>query len=164
MTRHALISGLLWTATSLAAPPAMEPLAPLAGHCWEGTFEGSEASDRHCFEWLPGGHFLRDRHTVRTGGEPYHGETIHAVEGDSGQLTYTYYNSLGGISHGTISTGETADSLHAEERHVARDGTVTQYRSSLTFDEDGRGYRVRSERRTDEGWKAVREIHYRRIE
>lgn len=164
MIRQALLFTLLWAGTGFAKPPAMEPLAPLAGHCWEGTFEGTEATDRHCFEWLPGGHFLRDTHTVRSGGEPYHGETIYAVEGTSGQLTFTYYNSLGGISRGSISNGSESDALHAEERHVARDGAVKQFRSSLTFDEDGRGYRVRSERGTGNGWEPVREIHYRRVE
>ena len=164
MTRHTLLFSLLWASTSIATPPAMEPLAPLAGHCWKGSFQGAEATDRHCFEWLPGGYFLRDKHTVQSEGEPYHGETIYAVEGRSGQLTYTYYNSLGGISRGSIAKGDEPNSLQAEERHVARDGAVKEYRSTLTFDDDGKGYRVHSKHRVDDSWQTVRQIHYRRVD
>lgn len=145
------------------APPAMDPLLPLAEHCWEGTFEGSEVSDRHCFEWLPGGHFLRDTHAIETEGESYRGETIFAVAGGSGEITYIYYNSLGGISRGSISMAEDG-ALKAEERYVGRGGNVQKYRSLLTFDDDGNGYRVASNRLIEGEWQAVRSIHYRRVD
>lgn len=149
--------------SAYGAPPAMDTLLQLADNCWEGTFEGSEVSDRHCFEWLPGGHFLRDTHAIETESKPYQGETIYAVEGGSGQLTYTYYNSLGGISRGSISTAKDG-ALLAEERHVARDGKVQKFRSRLSFDDDGNGYRVESKLLNDGEWQTVRRIHYLRVD
>lgn len=149
--------------TAYAAPPAMEPILLLAGHCWEGQFEGTEGVDRHCFEWLPGGHFLRDTHAIETEGESYQGETIFAVEGGSGEITYTYYNSLGGISRGSISMAK-GGVLKAEERHIGRDGNVQNYRSRLTFDDNGNGYRVESTRLNEGEWQTVRRTHYSRVD
>lgn len=163
MKRVLLGASLLAGSAAFAAPPAMEPILPLAGHCWEGQFEGTEVVDRHCYEWLPGGHFLRDTHAIQTEGGPYQGETIYAVEGGSSELTYTYYNSLGGISRGSISEGGDG-ALKAEERHVGREGDVQKYRSRLTFDDDGDGYRVESSRLNEGEWQPVRRIHYRRVD
>lgn len=163
MKRLLLGALFLLGSAAYAAPPAMEPILLLAGHCWEGRFEGTEVVDRHCIEWLPGGHFLRDTHAIETEGEPYQGETIYAVEGGSGEITYTYYNSLGGISRGSISMAQDG-TLNAEERHIRRDGNVQNYRSRLKFDDNGHGYRVESKRLNEGEWQTVRRIHYSRVD
>ena len=85
------------------APPG-EPLAPLAflvGHCWRGEFSGG-AKDTHCFESVFDGRHVRDRHEVAGPGEPYRGETLYSWNAAQGRVEYTYWNSLGGVSRGTM--------------------------------------------------------------
>jgi hypothetical protein len=82
------------------AQPALSPLAPFVGHCWSGDAPGGAGTDTHCFETAFGGEHIRDRHTVQVSGKTvYAGETIYSVE--QGGITFTYWNSLGGVGHGT---------------------------------------------------------------
>jgi uncharacterized protein YndB with AHSA1/START domain len=80
----------------------LEPLAFLAGHCWRGEFPGGTKIDTHCFEAVYGGAHIRDRHEVLGGKEVYRGETVYSWNARLGQVEYTYWNSLGGVSRGTM--------------------------------------------------------------
>ena len=92
-------------AVAAAAEPApalrkgLEPLAFLVGHCWRGAFKDGK-QDTHCFEAVYDGQHLRDRHEVTGGKGVYRGETLYSFDGKT--TTYTYWNSLGGISRGTM--------------------------------------------------------------
>jgi uncharacterized protein YndB with AHSA1/START domain len=92
-------------AVSSPAAPALrqglEPLAFLAGHCWRGQFASGE-TDTHCFESAYGGQHLRDRHEVTGGARAYSGETIYSWDGRANLVSYTYWNSSGGVSRGTM--------------------------------------------------------------
>ena len=81
-----------------AAATGLQPLDFLAGHCWRAEFKPG-VTDTHCFEHAYGGKHLRDRHEV-TGG--YAGETLYSWDGTANIVTYTYWNSLGGVSRGTM--------------------------------------------------------------
>lgn len=83
-----------------AVRPGLEPLAFLLGHCWRGAFEGGE-QDTHCFESVYDGQHIRDRHEVTGGRGVYRGETIYSADA-SGAVSYTYWNSRGGVSRGTM--------------------------------------------------------------
>lgn len=88
--------------TSTPAPAlraGLEPLAFLSGHCWRGSFATGEV-DTHCFEPALGGQHLRDRHEVTGGRRLYRGETIFSA--DEGGVSYTYWNSSGGVSRGSM--------------------------------------------------------------
>lgn len=89
-----------------APPPPLrselEPLRFLIGHCWRGQFR-SGAVDTHCFESVYGGQHVRDRHEVAGPGAPYRGETLYSWDGSAKRVGYTYWNSSGGISRGTMS-------------------------------------------------------------
>jgi uncharacterized protein YndB with AHSA1/START domain len=97
----------LLIAFSAAAEPApalrqgLEPLSFLVGHCWRGTFPSGEV-DTHCFEPAYGGQHVRDRHEVTGGARPYGGETLYSWDGRANAVTYTYWNSNGGVSRGTM--------------------------------------------------------------
>ena len=99
-------------------PAVLEPIAFLVGHCWEGKFEDGK-TDTHCFDAVYDGQHIRDRHEV-TGGKPvYRGETIYSREGS--QVSYTYWNSLGGVSRGSMKgEGDMLD--FGTERHKTKDG------------------------------------------
>ena len=98
-------------------PPAFQPMAFLVGHCWEGKL-GTGETDTHCFDTIYDGQHVRDRHEV-TGGGQYRGETIYSREGQV--VSFTYWNSLGGVSRGTLTKrGERLD--FGVERHRTKDG------------------------------------------
>ncbi len=83
-----------------ALRPGLEPLGFLVGHCWRGEFAEGE-QDTHCFESVYGGQHVRDRHEVTGGAGVYRGETLYSADA-SGAVGFTYWNSLGGVSRGTM--------------------------------------------------------------
>ncbi len=88
------------------APPSLrqglEPLSFLVGRCWEGRIEPSGERDVHCFESVYGGQHVRDTHEVRGGKQVYRGETLYSWDKQAGAVAFTYWNSLGGVSRGTM--------------------------------------------------------------
>lgn len=95
---------LLATATTASAPitlaqGGLQPWAPFVGHCWSGAAPG-KGVHTHCFEAVYGGQHVRDRHEVKIEGRTvYSGETLYSVEGKG--VTFTYWNSIGGVGRGT---------------------------------------------------------------
>jgi uncharacterized protein YndB with AHSA1/START domain len=90
----------------MAAQPAavrqgLEPLQFLIGHCWQGRFPTGEV-DTHCFDSVYDGQHIRDRHEVTGGRRRYRGETIYSWDGAANAVTYTYWNTSGGVSRGTV--------------------------------------------------------------
>lgn len=81
------------------AQPALQPLAPLVGHCFSGPAPIAGAIDKHCFEAVYGGQHVRDRHVVTVDGRAaYEGEALYSAKGQ--QVIFTYWNSLGGLGTG----------------------------------------------------------------
>jgi uncharacterized protein YndB with AHSA1/START domain len=111
-------------ATAAPVQSGLAPLAFLVGHCWRGDFPGGK-QDTHCFESVYGGRHIRDRHEVSGSGEPYRGETIYSWNGKAKRVEYTYWNSLGGVSRGSMTPR--ADRLDfGNERYTGSDGkTIT---------------------------------------
>ena len=126
-----MFSLVLFGAAAATAPlqPAfgegLRPLTFLVGHCWRGEFADSKKVDTHCFETVYGGKHIRDRHEVTDGKDVYRGETIYSWNAKLGQVEYTYWNSLGGVSRGTMTP---KDGLldFGNETYVGSDGkTIT---------------------------------------
>ncbi len=102
--------------------PQLNPLAFLADHCWIGPFADGKGTDEHCYEWMYGGKFLRDRHIVRGGAKPYRGETLYYWDGAENAIAYIYLNSDGGVSQGLVKVdGETL--TFPAERYTEGDTT-----------------------------------------
>lgn len=98
-----MIATLIALALAGEAPalrPGLEPLGFLAGNCWRGEFAGGQ-TDTHCFERVYDGQHLRDRHEVTGGAAVYRGETIYSESAD-GSVGFTYWNSRGGVSRGSM--------------------------------------------------------------
>ena len=103
----------------------LAPLEFLAGWCWAGTFPDGKQTDTHCFEPVYDGAHLRDRHAVTGGSTLYRGETIYSWNGRSNEITYVYWNSLGGTSTGTATPLGDAFAF-PDESYLGPDGeTVT---------------------------------------
>lgn len=111
-----------------AAPPpplsaGLEPLRFLVGHCWRGEFKGG-AVDTHCFESVFGGRHVRDRHEVKGPGAPYRGETLYSWNAEAKRVDYTYWNSSGGVSRGSMAPkGDSLD--FGNETYTGPDGRKT---------------------------------------
>ena len=101
-----LLAPLSAAAAEPQPQPAFQPLAFLVGHCWKGTFPDGKQTDEHCFQWVYGGRYLRDVHTLRAPGRPDHvGESVYYVDPSSKKIRYLYFEDTGGISHGNVSVG-----------------------------------------------------------
>lgn len=80
--------------------PALAIFAPLLAKCFAATLSPGVV-DRHCFSSVYGEAHVRDTHVVTSGGKAvYSGETIYSFDGKG--LEFTYFNSMGGVGHGTV--------------------------------------------------------------
>lgn len=128
-----LVAALALTAAAAAAgaPPASpyEPLAFLVGHCWKGSFPGSTVTDEHCFSFIYGEKFVRDRHVVHHGGgKPDDlGESIYLWDAAAQELQYLYIESAGGFSRGAVKSEDGA--LVFAPAHYTENGEEQVYRS-----------------------------------
>jgi len=110
-------------------PPHFEPLAFLVGACWHGTFADGKSTDTRCVEPVFGGKFLRERHVVRAAGrDDYRGETLYHWDAAARTIRYTYWNSSGGVSIGTMRV-EGARRVFPAERYVGSDGKAREFRT-----------------------------------
>ena len=119
---------LLLVASLLLQPAApASPLAPLdflVGSCWKG--EGPRDVDTHCFTKALG-HFVRDVHEVSGAAKPYGGETLYHWDAKAGVVRYTYWNTVGGVSTGTMTAEGRA--LVFPEVYEGKDGRRIEMRN-----------------------------------
>jgi hypothetical protein len=100
-----MMIGLIAAGLAVAQPalrPELEPMRFLVGHCWRGAMKSGAELDTHCFEPVFGGQHIRDRHEVTGATGPYRGETLYSWNQATGRIDYVYWNSLGGVSRGTM--------------------------------------------------------------
>jgi hypothetical protein len=156
---------LLALALAQAAPPTLapelQPLSPLVGHCWRGTFPGTSQTDTHCWSMLPGGRQLRDRHEVAGAPSPYSGETIYRWDREARRIRYDYYASDGGFSSGFVDTAPNGLSFPAEH-YLAADGRRLELRNALTW-ESPTAYVGVSEMRRGEAWQQMWRMRFERV-
>ncbi|WP_291842928.1 hypothetical protein [Maricaulis sp.] len=133
------------------------PLAFLAGSCWTGVFQGSEAFDVHCYEPVYGGQYLRDVHAVPQGSEVYRGETLYHWDADEAVITYRYYNSIGGVSDGTM-TPDGDRMIFPDETHRGQDGAERVFSTVMAITGPD-GYSVV----TTEGGVTIMQVDFQRI-
>jgi len=167
MKPFAWAAALAFASSAIAGEPApeagpsakLEALAFLVGHCWRGEFATRGHVDTHCFEPVFGGQHIRDRHEVTGGKEVYRGETIYSWDADSGRVEYVYWNSLGGVSRGTmVPKGGVLD--FGDESHTLPDGNKLVI-STLWRPVGDASYEVVS---TRNGVTGERIVTYRRVD
>lgn len=133
MKRIALLATLLALPLAAQAEPQaqLKPMSFLAGHCWKATFPDGKQTDEHCFEWMYGGHYLRDRHTVKAPGQPdYQGETLYYWDPAAKAVSYLYVENHGGLSRGTAELQ--ADKFVFPEAKYMDGEQVLPYRAQWT--------------------------------
>ena len=142
---------LLTPMKSAAQAHPLEPLAFLVGHCWAGTFPDGKQTDEHCFEWMFDRKFVRDRHVVHNAPKPYSGETIYQWDRESQRITFTYWNSDGGIETGAAYAENGVLTFPAKYRSAQGE---LDLRAVWTRDGDN-AYRVEQYQRVGDAWKTM---------
>ena len=153
----ALQRTLAQTQSDLQSNP-LAAFAFLAGSCWQGTFPKKTTTDEHCFEWVHGGRFLRDTHTVRGDAKPYSGETTYAWDPKEKRIVYWYIASDGSQSTGTAAAQ--GDSIVFPESHVSASGRRELENSWTRTGPDT--YRIRVIEKTADGEKELWTMEMRR--
>lgn len=131
--------------------PDFRPFEFLVGDCWVGTFPDGKQTDEHCFEWVYDRKFIRDRHVVRNGKEPYAGETIYGWDSKAKRLAFWYFNSEGDVMVGTVEYRP--DSIVFPTQYETDKGTVELRATWTRTGPDG--YRVAQSQRAGEAWKPL---------
>jgi hypothetical protein len=165
--RRALVGSLVLVASvslpaqqpaAALAQPALQPLAFLVGSCWSGT-QPKGTIDTHCFSPMYGGHYIRDVHQVTGDARPYAGETLYHWDAAQKQVRFTYYNSVGGISTGTMHVEK--GRLVFPEAHESKDGTRLELRNVWT-PEGADTFVVKVDRRAGDDWKEMFRVVFKR--
>jgi hypothetical protein len=159
--RRLVVTFLLFTALAAEASgeSPLDRFDFLAGYCWRGLFETS-AADTHCYTWVYGGKHLRDVHVVQGEGPDYLGESVYSVDGDSGEVVFRYWNSLGGVSDGRI-VFEGGAIVAPAEKYVGEDGREREFRSTLRSLGKDR-YEAITEELVDGEWNASSRVEFTR--
>jgi hypothetical protein len=115
-----LIAALAASQSAAPVRAGLEPLAFLVGHCWTASFPKKPGeSDTQCFEAVFEGQHIRSRHHTSGSATVYRGETLFSYNG--GGVIFTYWNSLGGVSRGTM-TAEGDRLNFGDESYTGPDG------------------------------------------
>jgi hypothetical protein len=150
-------------AMSAAEQPALdahlEPLRPLLGKTWKGTFKSSQPGkvtiDIMQWERALNGKAVRVLHSVNEGS--YGGEAIYMWDEKKQVLTYHYFTTAGFMTVGTMSFKE--NKLISHEVVTGRGGGVTEVRGTSEFLPSG-AFRVQTEHLKDGKWEPGREVIY----
>ncbi|HLU62291.1 MAG TPA: hypothetical protein VKZ99_08075 [Gammaproteobacteria bacterium] len=143
-----------------AAPSPLQAFDFLAGKCWQGSFENG-AVDTRCVRWMYEGSHLRDVHVVRGADGDYCGETIYSVDGETAEVVFRYFNSLGGVGEGRMHSE--GGVLVAPETYTGKDGRRREFRSTLKPLAEDR-YEALTQEQVNGEWRTMMRIEFGRID
>lgn len=147
-------------ASAETTPDHLKPFEYLVGHCWTGTFPGGKATDTHCYEWMLGGQFIRDRHTVKSAGPDYGGEAVYYLDGATKAVKYRYWNSDGGFSDGAFEVDGNLARV-PEDIYRGKDGKAQKFQVDIERLSDTQ-YRKRTRYWDGKDWKDIGSITFTR--
>lgn len=136
-------------------------LNQLVGHCWQATFPDGKKVDTHCFSKVYDGAFIRDEHVVCGDKEPYYGETWYVKDANTGAITYRYYNSLGGVSDGSVES--VGNELHFPNESYENKGQQIVYRTRWSLNKDEYQSNMWQQNQ-DKSWKKIWQMDFRKID
>ena len=160
-----LMAACVLPALAEDAPSPYAGMAFLAGNCWKGELPAQgklTQTDEHCFTWIYGRRFLRDRHVVHSSdGRPYYrGETVYFWDAPSRQVHYLYVESDGGHSEGSVDFADTGLVFPATEYSDA--GQKLTYRSRWQRSAAAAYDVVTEFKQPDGSWKLGWKVHMRK--
>lgn len=107
----------------------LKALEFLVGWCWTGQFPDGKRTDTHCFESVYEGMHVRDRHVATGGSSPYRGESIYSWNNQTEEISFVYWNSIGGVSTGTAKP-KGSSIFFPDESYEGPDGQVVKISSA----------------------------------
>ena len=159
--RKLTIALLLAAGVASAAEAPLAPLEFLVGHCWSGTFPDGKSTDTHCFESSLGGRLIYDKHVVRGDKPDYSGESVWYVDPKSKRVTFMYFNSIGGVSTGTLEEAQGTRLRFSDEAYTGSDGKKQKYRT--VWERKGEdGYVALTEQQKGDQWVEAWRIEFKR--
>lgn len=107
--KQLIVSSAIFFAVGCAHAQPESDTNPLQSHfdffigsCWSGTFSDGLSTDVQCFRSVYDGKFVRSNHLVEGQLGPYGGETIFSWDPDEATIFYTYWDTSGGVSRGSM--------------------------------------------------------------
>lgn len=156
------IVGASGVAEAQTTPDHYKPFEFLVGYCWSGAFPDGKATDTHCYEWKFGREFIYDRHTVKSAGPDYKGETTYYLDGATNSVKYRYWNSDGGHSDGTIKAEANVLRI-VEDTYRGKDGKVQELQGEIERLSDTQ-YRARIRAWDGKVWKDASSVDFVRVD
>ena len=142
-----------------ALNPHLEPLRPLLGKTWKGTFKDSKPEkptvDVARWERALNGQAVRMLHSINRGA--YGGETLFVWDEKKQAVAYHYFTTAGFTTTGTITFQDGKFVTHEEVKGNA--GGVTEVRSTSEMLPDGK-FHVKAEHLKDGQWTPGHEVTY----
>jgi hypothetical protein len=140
--------------------PHLEPLRPLLGKTWKGTFSESTPEkpvvDISRWERALNGQAVRATHSINQGA--YGGETLFTWDDKKKAIVYHYFTTASFMTTGTI---EAKDGKFVTLEEIQGDaGGVTEVRSTSEILPNGT-FHVKAEHKVDGQWKPGHEVTYK---
>lgn len=138
-------------------------LDQLLGSCWQASFPDGKKVDTHCFSEVYQGAFIKDQHIVCGEQQPYRGETWYVYDEKAQTVSYRYYNSLGGVSDGSVEFQN--QKLMFPDETYEKDGAKTVYRTDWTLQQDKYQSNMwQQEYNKETGWKEIWQMDFKKVD
>jgi hypothetical protein len=139
--------------------PRLEPLRPLLGKTWRGSFPESTPAkpivDVSRFEAALNGQAVRNLHSINDGA--YGGETLIVWDQEKESLVFYYFTTGGFYTTGTLRAEDGAIVSHEVVKGAA--GGVTEVKATFRVLPDGRLH-VKTTNLKEGRWTDGRDMHY----
>ena len=156
----AFIAGLANAGEPSPLNPHLEPLRPLLGKTWKGTFTGSKPEkptvDVERWERTLNGQAVRLLHSINDGA--YGGETMLVWDEKKQSIVYYYFTTAGFVTIGTMVCKEGQWTTH--EDVIGDASGITEVRSTSELLPSGE-FHVKAEYRKNGEWVPGHEVTYR---
>jgi hypothetical protein len=139
--------------------PNLEPLRPMLGKTWKGTFKNSKPDkptvDVSKWERALNGQAVRMLHSINDG--VYGGETLYTWSEKKQAIVYHYFTTAGFMTTGTLTVKD--GKFLAHEEVVGSSGGVKEVRATCELLPDGK-FHVKSEHLKNGEWSPGHEVTY----
>jgi hypothetical protein len=149
----------LWADETLSLNPHLEPLRPLLGKTWQGSFKGSKPEkptiDVAKWERALNGQAVRMLHSINQG--VYGGETLFVWNEQKQTLSYHYFTTAGFMTSGTMVAKDGKFVTHEEV--LGDTSGITEVRATSELMPDGK-FHVNAEYLKNGKWTPGHEVTY----
>jgi hypothetical protein len=162
MYKFSLIACLFFT-FPVAAESKFKGLDQLVDSCWQASFPDGKKVDTHCFSEVYSGAFIKDQHIVCGENQPYRGETWYVYDEKDQSVSYRYYNSMGGVSDGTVEFKD--QKLLFPDETYEKDGAKIVYRTDWSLQKGMYQSNMwQKDKSVETGWKKIWQMDFKQVD